>query len=161
MKANIKTFNIRWSDMDPNRHVANSSYVDLMSEARMEFLADFGFTQKAFAELNFGPVVFSEEFHYLKEMMAGEKIHIEIELLGNTPDYKFMRFAHNGYNEEGNMTVYSEITFGWFDLGTRKLVAPPGPLQTVFSNMPRAPHYAVMTDRDTRNSKVPKKVLEV
>lgn len=157
MKQNIQSFDIRWSDLDPNRHVANSSFVDLMSEARMQFLAGFGFTQQAFSDLDFGPVVLWEEFHYLKEMMAEERIHIETELLANSPDYKFMRFAHCAYNSEGKMAVYSEITFSWMDLQARKLMPPPEPLQTIFSNMPKASAYAPLNAQDLRSPKVPKK----
>ena len=36
----LKEFEIRWADLDANRHVANSSFVDMLSETRMSFLRE-------------------------------------------------------------------------------------------------------------------------
>lgn len=42
----IKEFKIRWSDLDANRHVANSSFPDFLTETRMTYLRENGFTQQ-------------------------------------------------------------------------------------------------------------------
>ena len=39
-----KQFEIRWSDVDANKHLANSAYTNFMSHTRMAFLMEFGFT---------------------------------------------------------------------------------------------------------------------
>ncbi len=36
----IKEFEIRWSDLDANLHLGNSTYIDYMSHTRMSFLTD-------------------------------------------------------------------------------------------------------------------------
>ena len=64
----VKEFEIRWSDLDANRHVANSSYVDMLSETRMSFLREHGVTQQFFETHGIGPVIFSEEFFYISEI---------------------------------------------------------------------------------------------
>ncbi len=38
----LKEFEIRWSDVDANRHLANSAYLNYMSHARMSFLMEIG-----------------------------------------------------------------------------------------------------------------------
>ena len=38
-----KQFEIRWSDIDANGHLANSAYTNFMSHARMSFLQNKDF----------------------------------------------------------------------------------------------------------------------
>ena len=37
-----KTFEIRWSDMDANQHLGNSTYIDYLSHTRMSFFKEKG-----------------------------------------------------------------------------------------------------------------------
>ena len=53
-----KSFDIRWSDLDANRHLANASYLNFMSHTRMGFLMECGFNQASMATHQLGPVVF-------------------------------------------------------------------------------------------------------
>jgi len=39
----LKEFEICWSDMDANRHIANSAYINFMSHTRMACLLEVGF----------------------------------------------------------------------------------------------------------------------
>lgn len=59
----FKEFDIRWSDMDANRHLANSAYINMMSHTRMGFFIDKGITQEQLAMHGFGPVVFHEHIY--------------------------------------------------------------------------------------------------
>ena len=45
----FKDFEIRWSDVDANRHLANSAYINFMSHTRMAFLIEQGFDHKTMA----------------------------------------------------------------------------------------------------------------
>lgn len=155
MKDNVKVFEIRWGDLDPNRHVANSAYCEFMNDTRMTYLNRNGFTQKDFAQLNFGPVVFREEYHYLKEVMPGETVYVDVELLGHTEDEKFYRFCHSLFKPDGNIAVYSELTFGWMDLKERKLITPPERLRQILLGMPRSPRFGILPKEDLRDAKVP------
>ena len=38
----FKEFEIRWSDLDANRHLGNSAYTNLMSHTRMSYLFEIG-----------------------------------------------------------------------------------------------------------------------
>ena len=44
-----KEIEIRWSDMDANRHLANTAYLDFGGHTRIDFLASLGFDQKYMA----------------------------------------------------------------------------------------------------------------
>lgn len=159
MNKNLKTFQVRWSDLDANRHVANTSYSHFTNDTRVSYLASLGLTQDVMATQNFGPVVFSEEFYYLRELHHGETIHVNVELLGNTADNKIWRFSHCFFNAEGVMVAYSELTFGWFNLSTRKLFVPAGELLGLLHAMPKSENYAVIAETEIRNKKIPKQKL--
>ena len=45
-----KSFDIRWSDLDANRHLANASYLNFMCHTRMGFLMECGFNQESMAQ---------------------------------------------------------------------------------------------------------------
>lgn len=162
MNDNIKTFEIRWGDLDPNRHVANSAYVEFMNDTRMTYMHKNGFTQAKFEEHNVGPVVFTEEYHYMKEIMPRETVYIDVELLGTSEDQRFYRFAHCLYKSNGELAVYSELLFGWMDLGERKLRVPPDELLSILQNMPKSDRFKPITKEEMRSAKVPfGKTLEI
>jgi acyl-CoA thioester hydrolase len=62
----LKEFEIRWSDLDANRHLANVSYITYAGEARLAFLLSLGLNNKKLSEMMIGPVVFNEQFFYFK-----------------------------------------------------------------------------------------------
>jgi hypothetical protein len=51
------------------------------------------------------------------------------------------------------------LTFGWFDLSTRKLFVPSGELLALLHKMPQAENYAVIADTEIRSKKIPKQKL--
>ena len=54
LKMYTKQFEIRWSDVDANRHLRNSAYIDYMSHTRMSFMLERGMDQRHLAEYNLG-----------------------------------------------------------------------------------------------------------
>jgi acyl-CoA thioester hydrolase len=150
----IRTFQIRWNDLDPNRHVANSSISALMNERRMLFLAEHGITQAFFEKHQIGPAILSEHFYYLKEIQPGSKVHIDIELLANTPDFKYISFCHALYNEAGRMAVFSTMVFTWMDLKARKAIVPPDELLQINDKLRKSDQYRVMTEAEIRATPV-------
>ncbi|MEQ9164935.1 MAG: acyl-CoA thioesterase [Fulvivirga sp.] len=151
-----KDFEIRWADIDANRHVANSSYVDLLTEARMSFLRENGFSQSHFESLGIGPVIFTEEFYYIKEIRHNEKIKITIELLANDKDYKYIKFAHCIFNTKKELSAYSETFFGWFNLKDRKLIQPPDEIIQMLMLLNKADRYELLGEQvNLKHPKIP------
>ena len=151
-----KTYQIRWAELDANRHVANSSFADLLSETRMSFLREGGFTQQKFTEFGIGPVIFTEEFYYIKEIKANENITISIELLASSETYKYIKFAHCIFNEEKKLSIYSETFFGWFNLTERKLIVPPPIIQEICNKLPKTDNYELLPENvNLKNPKIP------
>lgn len=57
-----KEFEIRWSDIDANRHLANSAYVNFMSHTRMGFMLENGFGQQELVKYNLARWCFMNTF---------------------------------------------------------------------------------------------------
>ncbi len=50
----IKQFEVRWNDIDANRHLANSAYINFMSHTRLSFMLENGFGQEQMVEHEIG-----------------------------------------------------------------------------------------------------------
>jgi acyl-CoA thioester hydrolase len=158
---NLKSFEIRWGDLDPNRHVANAAISSLMNDRRMSFLRDNGITQSFFERMQIGPAILNESFYYLKEILPGSKVFIDVELLGNTIDFKYNIFSHSLFNHEGMLAVYSTVMFTWFDLKTRKSIVPPDELLNVTSALHKSEDYKVLTEDDIKNMRIQPRSIQL
>ncbi|QDO93370.1 acyl-CoA thioesterase [Formosa sediminum] len=152
-----KKFEIRWSDIDANRHLANSAYTNFMSHTRMAFLLEHGFSSQDMAKFNLGPVVFYEHMYYFKEAFLGQPITVGLEVSGISDDGKFFKFEHNFYNDKGEHLAHCEMLGGWIDLKVRKLTGLPDQLMVLANAFPKTEDFKVLTKADTRVfNKVPK-----
>lgn len=116
---------VRWSDLDANRHLANASYMNFTSYARIAFLRDYGVAMQNLAEYGIGPAILHEQFSFFKEAMEGEDIYITVEIGGMSEDGMIYQFIHNLYNQDGVHLCHSELTGVWFSMSKRKMQAPP------------------------------------
>ncbi|MAU71346.1 MAG: thioesterase [Pseudozobellia sp.] len=155
----LKEFEIRWSDLDANRHLANSAYLNYMSHTRMAFLFELGFDQKTLASQQIGPVVFYEHMYYFREAFPGRPIKVSMEIMGMSEDAKFFEFHHNFYNHKGEHFAHCEMMGAWMDLNTRKLTGLTNNFLVSFSGVEKGEGFRVLTKEDTRRfAKVPKDI---
>lgn len=153
----FKEFEIRWSDIDANRHLANSAYINFMSHTRMAYLGLLGFNQKSMAVHNIGPVVFYEHMYYFKEAFAGKPVKVSLEFAGMSEDGKFFEFRHNFYDHNGKNFARCEMMGAWIDLKERKLVGLPDEFLQAFEAMEKTDDFKTLTKEDTRKHvQVPK-----
>ncbi len=61
-------FRVTWADLDSNRHLRNTGYLDYAAQTRMLYLDQAGFSPKDFAEHNVGPIVFEDTVRYKREI---------------------------------------------------------------------------------------------
>ncbi|MBW2960271.1 acyl-CoA thioesterase [Mesonia aestuariivivens] len=154
-----KEFEIRWSDVDANRHLANSAYMNFMSHTRMAFLMENGFGQKQLAELNIGPVVFYEHIYYFKEVFAGKPVTVTLQLKGLSEDGMFFEFLHNIYNYKGDHCASCEILGSWIDLKERTLTKLSPDLIKNLDHLGKTEDFKILTKEDTRRyGKKPKAI---
>ena len=152
-----KDFEVRWSDIDANRHLANSAYVNLMSHTRMAFLMEQGFDQKTMVTYKIGPVAFYEHMYYFKEAFLGNQVKVSLEIMGLSEDGKFFEFHHNFYNDKGENIARCEMMGAWISLETRKLTGLAIELSSKFHDIEKAASFKMLTKEDTRKFlKIPK-----
>ena len=145
-----KEFEIRWSDIDANRHLANSAYINFMSHTCMAFLMENGFGQHEMAKHNIGPVVFYEHMYYFKEVFAGKPVKVTLQLKGLSEDGMYFEFIHNFYDHKGRNFASCEMMGAWIDLKERKLIGLPEALFVNLSSLSKTEDFRVLTKEDTR-----------
>ena len=156
-----KQFEIRWNDLDANRHLANSAYTNFMSHTRMSFFSEHGFSLEEINKRSIGPVVFYEHMYYFKEAFINEVINVSIEVSGLSDDGMFFMFEHNFYNQKGENIAYCEIQGGWLDLKTRKLCGLSESLLELAQKFPKSENYRILTKADTRKHNIRPKNLQL
>jgi len=153
----LKEFEIRWSDLDANRHLANLSYITYAGETRMSFLQSLGLTYQRLMALGIGPIIFNEHLFYFKEALSDQKIRVSTVLTGMSKDGTFFEFEHDFYNMDGANIARCEMMGGWMNLDTRKLTTLPAALIKQFEEANKTLHYKELTSKDTRKwNKIPK-----
>ncbi len=113
---------IRESHLDSFGHMNNAAYLVLFEEARWDFITQNGYGLKKVQELGQGPVVLELTMKFRKEITLREKIKITLELLSSKG--KISRFRQEMVKEDGTVATELELTFGLFDLQTRRLIEP-------------------------------------
>lgn len=146
----FKEFDIRWSDLDANRHLANSAYINFMSHTRMGFLTENGFGQQELVKHHLGPVVFYEHIYYFREIFAGKPLKVTLQLKGLSEDGMYFEFAHNFYDQKGRNMATCEMMGGWIDLQTRKLRGLPQEFFQKLDHLEHTEDFRVLTKEDTR-----------
>ena len=146
----IKEYEVRWSDVDANRHMANSAFINFGANTRMYFLKQMGFGHGFMAKNQVGPVVFYEHMWYFKEVMPGEKLRISFEVKGFSKDGMFFEFHHNFYNKDGQHVAHCELMGGWFSLLTRKLISLDEDMLAMLDSINKAEDFRWLTKEDTR-----------
>jgi len=146
----LKEFEIRWNDIDANRHLANSAYISFMSHTRMSFMTEVGFGLLEMAKHNIGPVVLYEHMYYFKEVFLGKPIRVSLELKGISEDGKFFQFYHNFFDHTGKNFARGDMMGAFIDLKARKLTGLPSELFQNLNKIDKAEDFIVLTNKDTR-----------
>lgn len=146
----LKEFEVRWNDLDANRHLANSAYINFMSHTRLSFMLENGFGQANMVKHDIGPVVFYEHMFYFKEVFPGKPIHVSLQLKGISEDGMYFSFLHNFYDHKGRNVARCEMMGGWINLTERKLRALPEELFNNLSKLDKTDDFYTITKEQTR-----------
>ena len=112
---------VRWSDLDANMHLANSSYMNFTSFARMKALNEMGFSTKHMHIWQRGPVIFEEKFNFFREILPDTTIYIHTRVSAISEDLVLFEFQHDLYDQHGEHKANSKIFGCWLDYTTRKM----------------------------------------
>ncbi len=133
---------VRWGDVDFNGHMANTAYLNFGADSRMAFFKSRGFTIGDFQRLRFGPVIFSDELAYFKELHLMDEVEVTLACVGMSAGGGKFRLRNEYFNESGDRCATLLSAGAWMDLDARKLRTPPPELVALFQDMPLAPDFA-------------------
>ena len=118
-------FEVRWSDIDANRHLANSAYVEYCAQTRMAFMNKDKMGLKELNRWGIGPVILHERFSFFKEIYADQTVYVSAEIAGMSEDASIYQFVHKFYLPDGTHCATAEATGVWIDTMLRKSTTPP------------------------------------
>ncbi len=145
-----KQFEIRWSDVDANRHLRNSAYIDYMSHTRMSFFMESGLDLTNLTKHNLGAVAFYEHMYYFREVFPGKPITVSLQLKGISEDGMYFEFLHNFYDEKGKNIARCEMMGAWIDMEKRRLTGLPELFLKKMNAVEKTDDFKIITKEDTR-----------
>ena len=143
-------FEVRWSDIDANKHLANSSYVQYCAQTRMAFMNTHKMGLKELSRWGIGPVILHERYSFFKEIFADQTIYVSLEIAGMSEDASIYQFIHKFYLPDGTHCATSEATGIWIDMMLRKTTTPPEEIVEVMNEFSTG-NTKILTREDLRD----------
>ncbi len=141
MSKFVVPIQIRWSDIDQNRHLRHSAYYDYGAMVRMKFLNEGGLTTEKMEELQVGPILFREEAQFRREITIEDKITVDVEIYAARDDYSRWSLRHNFLKEDGTLAASINMDGAFLNLAKRKLTQPPGFVKDIFRSFPHSSDF--------------------
>tara|TARA_R110002049_G_scaffold11147_8_gene53363 strand:+ start:4646 stop:5089 length:444 start_codon:yes stop_codon:yes gene_type:complete len=139
------TFATKWSDFDPNRHMRHTAYNDYAAEVRVRYFAKYNFSIEEFTKHNLGPILFTEETSFRKEIHLGENITVNLKVQGLSENNERWKIVHEVFNEAGKLSAIIKVYGSWIDLSKRKLRIPPIETKEMFDFAERSDDFEVIS----------------
>jgi acyl-CoA thioester hydrolase len=136
---------VRWSDIDQNRHLRHSAYYDYGATVRIACFSQHGLTNLRFEELRIGPILFREEAVFKREIKFEDRVTVDLSVTRATPDFSRWSVRHQFYKEDGILAAIIHLDGAWMDILTRKLAVPDEFIQNVFDDFPKAVDFEQIT----------------
>ncbi len=146
MEAYSTTYEVRWTDIDANKHVRYSAYIDAAAEQRYRFFSDHHLPPEAFDKLNVGPVYTTLTASFFREVFLGETLTIKYILTGLSPSGVRWKVQHDFLKANGKKAVTVSLEGTILNLTTRLPTAPTPEIMAVFQLVPRSPEFEVLSE---------------
>lgn len=132
---------VRWADIDANRHMRHSVYYDFGASMRMTVLSEHGLTTSKLAEFSIGPVLFREEAIFKREIVFEDKITLTLELVKATEDFGRWSLRHHFLKQDDSLAAIINIDGAWIDLNKRKLTPANDFVRKIFEDFPKSEDF--------------------
>lgn len=146
MKEYSRTYEIRFSDIDANRHVNYAAYVEAAGDLRYRFFAEHGYPPERLEQLGISPIYTSLKTDFLREVRMGESVTITFALAGLSPTGMRWKVHHDILKSNGKKAAHIDVEGVILDLATRRPVVPDTELMQVFDLLPRIPDFEVLPE---------------
>ena len=137
-----KTVEIRWSDVDQNRHVRHSAYYDFGAFVRIKCLEEAGFGAKEMEDGNLGPILFKEECSFIREIKPEDVIRINMLKGELSADGSRWTIHHEMHNQNDQKVAHITVHGAWMDTVKRRLTIPTTQLAHVFEELLNGENYS-------------------
>jgi acyl-CoA thioester hydrolase len=135
---------IRWADIDANRHLRHSVYYDYAAYCRMVLLTNSGLSTGKLEELGIGPILFREEAVFKREVLFEDVLRITCEIIKASEDYGRWSIQHQLLKSDNTVAAIITVDGAWIDLAKRKLALPDPFVQQVFRAIPKASSFEIL-----------------
>src|SRR5512143_4124302 len=124
MQAYSMPYEVRWTDIDANRHVRYSAYIDAAAELRYRFFTQHDLPPEAFDHLGVGPVYTALSANFYREVRLGETITITYLLTGLSEHGIRWKVRHDFLKTNGKKAVTVALEGTILNLISRQPTAP-------------------------------------
>jgi acyl-CoA thioester hydrolase len=139
-------YQVRWTDIDANRHVRYSAYIDAAAELRYRFFTEHNLPPEAFDDLGVGPVYTSLTANFFREVRLGETLTITYLLNGLSPSGLRWKVHHDFLKANGKKAVTVSLEGTILNLNTRQPTVPTSEIMAVFQQVPRSANFEVLSE---------------
>ena len=128
-------YRVTWADVDMNGHMANSRYLDYATQTRFQYIASRGFSPSDFQRHGIGPIIFEDRLRYQRELRFLDEFVVSHNF--ESIDDRGRKFkVVNRFTRDGEEIAEVVAHGAWFNLATRKVIAPPAALARAVSADP-------------------------
>lgn len=108
--------------LDTFGHVNNATYLEMLEEARWDWITRNGYGVEQVQTIGLGPVVLDIHITFKRELRLRKEVFIESKL--ESYRGKIAKIVQKIVDKDDTVCCQAEFTFGLFDLKQRKLVMP-------------------------------------
>lgn len=135
-KQFIKEFEVKWADVDANRHMRHTAYNDYAAHMRVKILESVNLSMSRLEKQRLGPILFREETIFHREVGMEGNITMNASLLKARKDGSRWTFVHEMFRADGIKAATIIVDGAWIDLDKRKLGIPTEEVKEMFLSIP-------------------------
>lgn len=135
---------VGWFDLDSNRHMKNTAYMEKAIECRMRFFLTHGFSPDEFGRRGVAFVVVADETRYARELFLGERMRVELFCSGINAKGTRFQVVNRIFTEDGTLAYEIRSMLVWFDANARKSCPPPPELAALIDALARTDDYRAL-----------------
>lgn len=107
--------------LDTFGHVNNAVYLEILEEARWDWITRNGYGMKEIRELEQGPTILECSLKFMKELRLRERVVIESDVASISG--KIFEVVQHIRKPDGGVACEAHFKMGLFDLRARRLLA--------------------------------------
>jgi acyl-CoA thioester hydrolase len=135
---------VGWFDLDANRHMKNTAYMEKAVDCRLRFFNASGVSPDVFAKWKVAFVVVRDEVTYSRELFLGDKMRVQMLCGGvNASGSRFL-VVNRILTPAGEPVYEIRSMIVWLNTETRKSTPPPPELATLIADLARTEDYAAL-----------------